>query len=93
MCEDEVCQPEPYRHLTVEQLNHLGEVLFGMMHDNCRDDEYLRAVLQEHINQMDVGTMLSALSSDKDCRAELLGFDPETGNARSDEEETTTKES
>ncbi len=72
-----------YEHLTPEQEDHLAGRLLEIMTTDCDNDrEYLHHCLVDYIDKMDTAQQLDALAgTDCDMHGELLGFDPETGEA------------
>ena len=66
--------------LSDEQQQAVEDTLREVMVEDClMDSDYLGGVIDQYIATMSLEERLEALSSELECRRDLLGFDPETG--------------
>jgi hypothetical protein len=72
--------------LTQNQKDRIREQAIDAMFTDCQqDDGYLHDLLENYFAMTPEEDRWTLLSSEKECAAELLGFDPETGEACEDD--------
>ena len=67
-------------HLTDEQKQHIFDTAVELIFEDVEhDQDYLDRIIKYYVSAQNIEVQLDMISSDADCQADLLGFDPQTG--------------
>lgn len=67
-------------HLNDKQKQRIFDLTVELLHEDVKHDQNcLDRIIRKYVESKDIENQLTIISSDEDCQASLLGFDPSTG--------------